>query len=99
LLRLQLLNAQQKLQPLGPPPKHLSRKEKAAWRDIIAAAPPGIYRWMDEPALSLASSAVSHCRSGDPGGWAMLAYRLLGDCFIPIRERRRLLFPDRPRRL
>jgi hypothetical protein len=25
-------------------------------------------------------------------------YRMLGECFIPMHERRKLLFPDRPRR-
>lgn len=97
LQRRQLLNAQEKSEPLGPPPKHLSRKEKAAWRDIIAAAPPDIFRWMDDLGLGLAASTVERWRSGirEPG-LLLLAYRLLGDCFVPIRARRRLLFPDRP---
>ena len=83
---------------LGAPPKYLGSKECEAWH-LIVAATPDVLRAIDEPGLACTASILERWRSGErEPGLLRLAYRMLGDCFVPMRERRRLLFPDRPPR-
>lgn len=98
MLIAQRMNARHHLPPLGAPPKHLKRKEVRAWHDVVAAAP-DLLRAQDQYSVGHAAVELARWRSGDrePGS-LRLAYRLLGDCFIPMRERRRLLFPERQQR-
>lgn len=92
-----LLMAQRKGKPLGPPPERFGPAELAAWNDIVAAAPP-VFHWSDSIYLEMLSIALTSWRKGGlPNEWTRLMYRMLGDCFVPMRERRRLLFPDRVR--
>jgi hypothetical protein len=93
-----LLVAQRPGPPLGPPPKWLSAEEVQAWHDVVAAAP-DVLRDIDDLAVALVAHTLERWRSGirEPE-LLRLAYRMLGDCFVPMRARRRLLFPDRPPR-
>jgi len=93
-----LLLAQRPGPALGPPPKWLTPKEANAWRDVVAVAP-DVLRASDEPGVALVASTLERWRSGiREAGLLRLVYTMLGDCFIPMRARRQLLFPDRPRR-
>lgn len=93
-----LLVAQRPGMPLGAPPSHLTADELRAWHDIVEAAP-NVLRESDHLFVSFASGCLADWREsgGDLRSMRQL-YRLLGDAFIPMRDRRRLLFPDRCRR-
>jgi hypothetical protein len=93
-----LLRAQRNmgLSQLGPPLAYLSCDPEylRAWRDIVAAAP-DVLRAIDAPFLAMLSVSLSLWRCGERGESARELYRALGQAFIPMRERRRLLFPER----
>lgn len=96
-----LLQAQRShgLPPLGPPPKNLNDDARRAWRDVVEASPVVLLA-MNELIVSIAATTLLRWRSGerDPS-LLKLTYACLGDLFIPMPERRRLMFPDRsPRR-
>jgi hypothetical protein len=97
LLLLQLQNARHPQPPLGPPPKYLNRKERRAWVEVVAVAP-DVLRAIDQPAVAHAVVELVLWRSGHRERSLRLAYAMLGDLFIPMRKRRRLLFPDRAAR-
>lgn len=80
----------------GPsdPPGHFDEAKRAAWCAILAAAPP-VVRRTDARFLELVAERLAdHWRC--PHGPAVRElYRDLGQFFVPMRERRRLLFPRR----
>jgi hypothetical protein len=92
-----LLRAQRSsgLPRIGPPPEWLDAREAQAWHDVVAAAP-DVLRISDEIFLEIVARELVDWRNGrrEPG-FARTMYRDLGRCFIPMRERRRLLFPQR----
>jgi hypothetical protein len=94
-----LLIAQADRSPaLGPPPDHLGEAERWAWRDIVAACP-DVLRSPDAAYLEMIARTLAAWRAGSGDrDFLRLLYRMLGDLFVPLRARRRLLFPDRPRR-
>lgn len=81
--------------PLGDPPSFLSFDEVRAWRDIVAAAPVGILRCVHGFELPMAAMDLAWWRRVREQFGVREMYRKLGIYFIPMRERRRLLFPDR----
>jgi hypothetical protein len=84
--------------PLGPPPARLRADEVDAWHAIAAACPPVLRRY-DEVMLELAARTLAFWRSGHGYRECLrLLLRMVGDFFMPMRARRRLLFPDRPKR-
>jgi hypothetical protein len=94
---LLLAQRRRRFAPLGPPPDWLDAEGVRAWRDIVAAAP-DVFRFCDEPSLAVTSSYLARWRSGcrDPEFVNVRElYRQLGMCFVSMRERRRLLFPER----
>jgi hypothetical protein len=88
-----LLFAQRPGPPVGPPPERLSAVEVEAWRDILAAAP-DVFRRTDAHFLELVARTLASWRSGhrDRGSLRLL-YRMLGNAFMPMYRRRKLLFP------
>lgn len=105
-----LLMAQRPGAPLGPPPVRLSPEQVQAWHDILAASP-DVYRrpdamWLELCASSLASwRKVLQAYAFNPAlcgsreqmrAHVRFCYRVLGDGFMRMSERRRLLFPERP---
>jgi hypothetical protein len=93
-----LLRAQRNmgLGPLGRPPAFVSCDPEylRAWRDIVAAAH-DVLRSFDAPFAALLAVSLSRWRCGEREESARELYRALGHAFIPMRERRRLLFPER----
>ena len=91
--------ARLKLPPLGGPPDHLGSAAVAAWRDVVREIP---LRPTGSDAISLELIAIMLAvwRSGRHEREPVLALsRTLGDFFVPMAARRRLLFPDRISRL
>jgi hypothetical protein len=86
------------LEPLnGPPPDwlDLDAEERQIW-DAIVAATPARLAAVDAIALSIAAQQVATWRRhGGSLSQLRFAYRCLGDHFVPMPERRRLLFPER----
>ena len=99
LLRAQLKTYRGKrLPPLGSPPEWLEADEIQAWHDLVAAAP-DVLTIADSFGMGLLAADLARWRSGHRGlGFVRDMYRNMGRCLIPMRERRRLLFPERPRR-
>jgi hypothetical protein len=95
LLRAQL---RQGLPPLGAPPRFLRREGPEAlraWADIVAAAP-DVIRSVDALRLAPLAIQLADWRAGRRAALQVrLMYRELGVFFVPMRARRRLLFPDR----
>lgn len=92
-----LLIAQRPGPALGPPPPHLNDDEVAAWNDLVRAAP-DVLRFSDSLFLGIVATSLAMWRAGDRELWSVREiYRDLGRCFIPMRERRRLLFPEKSR--
>jgi hypothetical protein len=92
--RGRVLMAQFPASPLGPPPDRLTAEELRAWRDVSAAAP-DLFRRRDRKFVELLAVCLAQWRSGYRDfGFLRVLYRMLGHCFIPMRERRRLLFPE-----
>lgn len=83
--------------PLGPAPAHLGPPERDAWHEIVAVCPPVLAR-PDELALELAAGmlVVVRAQGGDRETLRLL-YRMLGQLLMPMRARRRLIFPQRAR--
>ena len=85
-------------EPLGEPVLPLSRDERRAWDDIVSACP-DVLRAPDVIFVDMLARNLALWRAGaliDPA-WLRLMYRNLGRVFMPMSERRRLLFPDRAR--
>lgn len=94
-----LLIAQLPGPPLDPPPEWLTSEQVRAWNEVVAAAPGDVFRLSDTMFMECVACCLSQWRAGFLGPeWVRELYRMLGKCFIPMRERRRLLFPERPRR-
>jgi hypothetical protein len=86
------------LPPLGAPPERFDAEQVRAWNDVVSAAPsPDIFRVTDRICVAVVATILANWRAGyrEPGRLHEV-YRWLGLCFIPMRERRRLLFPERP---
>jgi hypothetical protein len=95
MLRIQRAHG---LPPLDAPPKHLSAGAVQAWHDILAASPiRDSFCFADEPLLGMCASELALTRAGKRSDLESLRelYRQLGMLFVPMRDRRRLLFPDR----
>jgi hypothetical protein len=92
-----LLIAQRKAGgPLRPPPAWLPAGELQAWRDIVGAAP-DVLRAPDFLYMRTLVFALAAWRStGGDLSTVRLLYRMLGHGFVPMRARRRLIFPERP---
>lgn len=98
MLLSQRTSARWGLKPLGAPPEHLAPAVLAAWHDIARAAGVPLTS-LDCFWLEMCARLLAHWRTG--GGdrvYLREAYRWLGQGFVPMSERRRLLFPDRPKR-
>ncbi len=99
---------------LGDAPADLDRDARAAWYELVAAAPDDVIAASDLRALALCAQELAHWRQAraavssappgrrcDPDDEQSLRaslrglYRALGDFFIPMWQRRRLLFPAR----
>ena len=87
------------LEPLTEgPPDSLDADARLAWADIIAATPARLAA-IDAIMLSIAAQQVADWRKyGGAREHLRFIYRCLGDFFVPMPERRLLLFPERPRR-
>lgn len=84
-------------EPLGPPPKRLTAAERRAWHEIVERAPP--LRRCDEIWLRTTATLIADWRGGQRDvPFLREAYRWLANGRVPMRGRRELLFPDRPRR-
>jgi hypothetical protein len=84
-----------RLAPLGPPAPWLTETEKGIWNELVAAAP-DVLREPDELLLVTLCPMLAQWRVGNRPEMLRTLYRDMGQCFIPMSERRRLLFPDRP---
>jgi hypothetical protein len=87
------------LKPLSEgPPDRLDAEARQVWDAIIAATPARLAA-VDAIALSIAAAVVADWRRyGGSLQQLRFAYRCLGDHFVPMCDRRRLLFPERPGR-
>jgi hypothetical protein len=76
------------------PPEWLEADGREMWEAIRAATPARLAA-VDAIMLAIASATVADWRR-ERGtlGELRFCYRLLGDFFVPMPERRRLLFPD-----
>jgi hypothetical protein len=83
--------------PMEDPLPSLDFAEVRAWRDIVAAAP-AVFRCGDEIYLSIVAMEFAWWRQVREQFGVREMYRKLGIYFIPMRERRRLLFPNRTRK-
>jgi hypothetical protein len=85
-------------EPLGEPPLALNQRQRRAWDDVVAACP-DVLRRSDAIYIDCLARLLADWRSGDLSGpgWPRILYRMFGQAFMPMTERRRLLFPDRPR--
>jgi hypothetical protein len=94
-----LLIAQRPGPPLGEPPNTLTPEQQQAWRDVAAACP-DVLRATDRPFVAMIATHLWCWRSLRQHEVAdrttlLTLYRMLGHCFVPMRERRRLLLPER----
>lgn len=92
--RQRLLIAQRPGPRLGSPPSWLNADEVRAWHDIAAACP-DVVRAPDEVWLAITARVLAGWRVCPDTAVVRLLYRLLGDGFVRMCERRRLIFPDR----
>lgn len=84
-------------EPLPPPSRRLNAAERRIWREIVAAAPP--LRWWDQIWVGTSARLIADWRGGKRDlAFLRECYRWLGQGRIPMRDRRALLFPDRPRK-
>ncbi len=84
------------LPPLGPPPDFLDADQVHTWHEIVAAAP-NVFRVTDRRFVAMLAVELVRWREGDRELSVRDMYRALGQCFVPMRARRRLLFPERVR--
>ena len=90
------------LPPLGDPPAHLTDAARAIWFEIRSAAP-DVLRASDVVIMEMTSEGIATARGLVAAGlprtaWietVRMAYRVLGDLFIPMAARRALIFPRR----
>jgi hypothetical protein len=91
------------------PFRSLSEAQRQAWDDVVAACPDGVLRACDEIFVDVVACQLSSWRHlaanpqlasdlVDLASMMRLLYRMLGQLLVPMPERRRLLFPDRPKR-
>lgn len=83
---------------LGRVPSHLNAEEKAAWREIVSSAPPGLLQRSDRVAVEIAARLLITCRSGEANA-AMQAQlvRLLGKLGCTPGDRGQMRIPtDKP---
>jgi hypothetical protein len=92
-----LLRAQRRGAPVGSPPSHLSQDAVRAWHDIATSCP-DVLRSMDDLWLELAARSLAAWRLGPNRDEVRPLYRMLGQGFMRMADRRRLLFPDRPKK-
>jgi hypothetical protein len=80
------------------PRKSLNAEQRQAFRDILRATHTVFLR-IDEPSVTLLAMELAQWRAGERAELPVRQmYRNLGRFFVPMPERRRLLFPDRPPR-
>lgn len=94
--------------PLDPPPEWMPAPAVQAWHDICAACP-AVLRRPDSMYLSVVAMTLCEARRSVAAGALererlRLVYRMLGDQFVPMAARRRLIFgasiaPSRSRRV
>lgn len=96
----------------GPPEPHadVSPEVQAAWREIVAAVPAGVLCPSDRGIVEATAGLLVRWRHYVPLVPVLgleevsklltvrEAYRAFGELLMPMRARRRLLFPDRPPR-
>lgn len=81
------------LPPLGVPPAHMNEAEIALWHEVVADVPVPLCH-SDALALELLATTLrAHRLMGSTRSEIRQIYRALGDYFIPMPARRRLLFP------
>lgn len=93
--------------PLGAPPAHLSADAAQAWYEILEAVPLQLSSSYGF-SVDIASCALAGWRRVPAGSairvdFVRLMYRLLGEVYVPMAARRRLLYgnlarPSRSRR-
>jgi hypothetical protein len=80
---------------LGAPPGWMTTSQVGAWNDIVAASPVRLIL-ANEPLLQITAECLATFRAGRPEAVSVrMIYRMLGDFFVPMRDRRRFLFPTR----
>lgn len=87
------------LPPLpAKPSKHLDADGRAAWRELVAAMPPGTFYASDQFALELASRLLARLRSEglNASEYAVLT-RLLSQCGMTPVDRSRIAPPAPPK--
>ncbi len=57
--------------PLGPPPKHFDKAHGGLWRELAAAAPPGVLTNSDRIAVELACCLLHQQRAGTASAAAL----------------------------
>lgn len=80
------------------PPEDLSSTERAAWFDLVAVIKPGVLGQTDGHFLSHVAERVALHRQLSGTHEVRDLYRDLSEFCIEMPARRRVLFPDRPRR-
>lgn len=81
--------------PLEGPGRQLTRAEQEAADQIVATCS----RWLRSQhgaIVCLAAQTVVEWQASPDSFPLRDVYRALGDCLMPMADRRRLLFPDRP---
>lgn len=91
-----LLRAQRPGASVGQPPARLDADAVHAWHDIVAACP-DVLRSADDLWLEIASRILAEWRVMPIPGELRPLYRILGQGFMRMADRRRLLFPERPK--
>jgi len=82
--------------PLGEPPKHLTRDQKKCWRELIKAAPKGVFADCDAWAVEIASVLMAEFRENTAGFNAARLARLdslMGRFGIVPADRSRVMIP------
>lgn len=84
---------------LDAAPEHLDAELRATWYAIVRAAP-DVLRAQDALIVELAARSIVAARAAPPERaerrrLIRQAYRLLGDCLVPMPARRALLFGHR----
>lgn len=86
---------------MGDPPADLTPVERAIWDEIVAAAPVDVFDQRDSRLLD-GVCVMLNCFRRYPSIQTLSdvrdRYRDLGQFLIPMGDRRRLLFPNRPKR-
>ena len=86
------------LPPLGDPPRHLSREERAAWRSIVDASPDGVLSGPDRIIMEVAARLLALLRAGElPAAKMPVLTRVLASLGMTPVDRSRIAPPAPPK--